>query len=385
MTMASEHAAEQAAEPNQEPVAAATALRGATLGPAANAVLRAGTLGGLPNDAARRDALRRVGAAFGNRRAARVVARTKAEKQTLARLVKAADVEKIAKDAKGKPFRAQQLVWELIHLFVPEKGVSLDGSRVEATQVGFRLDGKTIVIGDDVVNRVAAGDTTNVGKDLVATLAPLPDPFKQISAGGVKCKDAPEYITIPRVVQEGAEKAWSKSLPGDKSLEQGGIITEDKSGAYGFTAGSAGTSGTFMPNRGALKKGEKLLGILHTHPYSIKEGAFTDVPFSGQDLGLMAQQKEKFDIVVSGSGWFIVATSKEFEARVKAAPSKNKLHADISKDWDTAFKAATGDTKERALAATPAICLKYELLYYAGHNGFLTMPSDMVKAYRAKP
>jgi len=385
--MSGTRVAEQPAEAVQEPATPASVSGVAALGsaPAVAPALRAGVLSRLPTDEARRDYVRGMARAYGNRETARVVARTRAPARTLARLVDAAEVEKIAKGAAGKPGSAHRLVWELIRLFAPEKSVSLDGSQYDAKQVGFRLDGKTIVIGDDVVTRVASGDTAKVGKDLISTLSPLADPFKQISAGGVKVKDAPEYVGIPRAVQEGAEKAWSKSLPGNKSLEQGGIIVEDKSGGYGFTAGSPGTSGTFAPNRGAVKKGETLLGILHTHPYSVKEGGFTDVPFSGQDLGIMALQLEKISVVVSGSGWFVVATSKEFEARVKAAASKNKLFEEIRKDWQDRFDAATGDTKERAELVTPLTCLKYDLLYYRGRDGWLSMPSDMVKAYRAKP
>ena len=386
--MSGTRAADQpAVEAVREQDAPAPATGATTLGaePALATAVRAGALARLPSDAARRDYVRAAATVYGNRQTAQMIARSRPPARTLARLIDAAEVQKIAKGAAGKPMSAHRLAWELIHLFAPEKSVSLDGSRYDAAQVGFRLDGKTIVIGDDVVARVAKGDTAKVGKELIATLSPLPDPFKQLAAGGMKVKDAPAFIGIPRTVQEGAAKAWSKSLPGSKSLEQGGIIVETKSGGYGFTAGKPGTSGTFMPNRGAVKKGEKLLGILHTHPYSVKEGGYTDVPFSGQDLGLMALQLEKVSVVVSGSGWFVVATSKEFEDRVKAAASKNKLFEEIRKDWQDRFDAAAGNTKERAELVTPQTCLKYDLLYYTGRDGWLSMPPDMLKTYRAKP
>jgi hypothetical protein len=241
------------------------------------------------------------------------------------------------------------------------------------------------VIGDDVVARVAKGDTAAVGKELLTVLSARPDPFKLIASGGLSVKDAPEHIGIPRAVQEGAETAWSKSLPGTKSQEQGGIIVETATGGYGFTAGAAGTSGTFSPNRSAVKKGQKYLGILHTHPYSAKEGGHTDVPFSGQDLALMALQLEKISVVRSGDGWFVVASSKEFEKRVKAAKSKQKLFEAIKKSWTKKFNAFPGNTKESAASATPAVCLEFQLLFYAGHGGTLSMPPDMAKAYKAAP
>jgi hypothetical protein len=382
--MSGSRVAEQSAEPGQEEAAPSAVSEAAALGPIAparSAALRAEMLSRLPSNAARRDYVRAMGAAYGNRETAQVVARARAEKQSVARLIDAATVEKIAKKVPGNTMEANHLAWELIHLFVPEKGFSLSGSRYEATQVGFRLDGTMLVIGDDVVARVAKGETAAVGQELIATLNALPDRFKQLTAGGVSVKDAPRNIAIPRILQEGAETAWSKSLPGTGSQEQGGIIVETAAGGYGFTAGPAGTSGTFPVNRGDVKAGEKLLGIFHTHPYSAAEGGHTDVPFSGTDLGLMALQLEKISVVRSGDGWFAVATSKEFEALVAAATSKQALFQEIKTKWTAAFTAASGNTKERALAVTPAICLQYKLLYYAGHGGTLAMPGDMAKAY----
>jgi hypothetical protein len=386
--MSGTRTAEPAAEPAQETAATPQPAEGSPIGPAVvvrGRALRADTLSRLPSDEARRDYVRALGAAYGNRDVARLIAR--AQRRTLARLIDAAAVEKIAKNAAGKPMEAHHLVWELIHLFAPEKGFSLSGSRYEAGQVGFGLDGNTIVVGDDVVGRVAKGDTAAVGKDLLTAMSGLPDPFGQIAGGGVSVKSAPENIGIPRAVQEGSEAAWSKSLPGTKSQEQGGIIVQTAAGGYGFTPGQAGTSGTFTPNRSAVKKkkGEKLLGILHTHPYSAKEGGHTDVPFSGQDLAIMALQLDKISVVRSGDGWFVVATSKEFEERVKKAKSKRKLFDQIKKSWTDKFNAFPGNTKESAVFATPAVCLEFQLLYYTGHGGQLSMPPDMVKAYKATP
>jgi hypothetical protein len=380
--MSATRTAEPAARSAQETVAAE---RSGGAGPQVvrSAAARAETLSRLPTHAARRDYVRAMGAAYGNRDTARLVAR--AQRPTLARLIDAAAVEKIAKGAAGKPMAAHHLLWELIHLFAPEKAFSLSGSTYDAAQKGFRLDGSAVVIGDDVVARVAKGDTTAVGKELRTALSGVADPFKLLAAGGVSVKNAPEHIGVPRVIQEGAEAAWSKSLPGTKSQEQGGIIVEDSSGGYGFTAGKAGTSGTFSPNYGDVKKGEKLLGTLHTHPYSKKEGGFTDVTFSGGDLADMANQRDKIALVRSGAGWFAVATSKEFEARVAKAKSKQDLYNEIDKRWDALFNAAPGNSKESAAVATPKVCLEFDLLYYVGDEGGLSMPPDMAKAYKARP
>jgi hypothetical protein len=384
--MSGTRTAEAAAGPAEETVAAErTGGAVAVTGPALmrSAAARAEILSRLPTDAARRDYVRAMGAAYGNRDTARLVARER--RRTLARLIDASAVEKIAKGASGKPMAAHHLLWELIHLFVPEKAFSLSGSTYEAAQKGFRLDGSALVIGDDVVARVAKGDTTAVGQELKTALSGVADPFKQLAAGGVSVKNAPEHIGVPRVIQEGAEAAWSKSFPGTKSQEQGGIIIEDSSGGYGYKAGKGGTGGTFSPNYGDVKKGEKLLGSLHTHPYSAKEGGYTDVSFSGADLADMANQRDKIALVRSGDGWFAVATSKEFEARVTKAKSKKKLYSEIDKRWTQLFNAAPGNAKESAAVATPKVCQEFQLLYYVGHDGSLSMPPDMAKAYKATP
>jgi hypothetical protein len=380
--MSGTRTAEPAAVPAEETVAAD---RVAVTGPplARSATARAETLSRLPTDAARRDYVRAMSAAYGNRDTARLVAR--AQERTLARLIDAAAVEKIAKGAAGKPMSAHHLLWELVHLFAPEKAFSLSGSTYDPAQKGFRLDGSALVIGDDVVARVATGNTTAVGQELRTALSGVADPFKQLAAGGVSVKAAPEHIGVPRVIQEGAEVAWSKSFPGKDSQEQGGIIVEDSSGGYGYTAGKSGTSGTFSPNYGDVKKGEKLLGTLHTHPYSKKEGGYTDVTFSGADLADMANQRDKIALVRSGDGWFAVATSKEFEARVTKAKSKQDLYNEIDKRWTQLFNAAPGNAKESAAVATPKVCLEYELLYYVGSDGSLSMPPDMAKVYKATP
>jgi hypothetical protein len=99
----------------------------------------------------------------------------------------------------------------------------------------------------------------------------------------------------------------------------------------------------------------------------------------------MANQRDKIALVRSGDGWFAVATSKEFEARVAKAKSKQDLYNEIDKRWDALFNAAPGNSKESAAVATPKVCLEFDLLYYVGSDGSLSMPPDMAKAYKARP
>jgi hypothetical protein len=333
-------------------------------------------LGRLSTDAARRRLMRQVGRAYGNRYAARVLAR----RETAEGLTKIAASVKAAA-AIGRSLRAQRLAWGLVEAYCPEKGFGLSGSRYDAGQKAFALDGTILVVGDDVVDRVAGGAADTVGRELTQLLTGLPDPFATITAG-VGIKSAPSHLSLPLVADVGLQKAWEKSLPGDKSQEQGGVLVSGTSG-YEFRAGAAGTSGTFPFNRQDVKKGETLVSVAHTHPYSAKEGGHTDVSFSGQDLALFATQKERMSIVRSGDHDFLAARSVDFDIRLLLSDS-SKLFAAIKKHWNDVFTAASGSLPDRARAATKSTCLKFDLLYYEGSKGTLAQPQDMIDA-RNKP
>jgi hypothetical protein len=62
---------------------------------------------------------------------------------------------------------AHQLIWELVHAYAPEKGGRLGGSQPDVGVKGFQLGPKaTVVMGHDVVRRVAEGHLAEVGAEL---------------------------------------------------------------------------------------------------------------------------------------------------------------------------------------------------------------------------
>lgn len=364
------------ATPQRGPGAPPQARLDAAVSAGENPDVHARALGRLATDGQRREYVRRLGA-HGNRHVARV----------LARRVSADALKKIATGAKSKTgdrhaFESMHLAWELVNSYCPEKGFSLSGSRYLAPQKGGALDGTTLVVGDDIVDRVAAGDADAVGKDLKALLAKLPDPFGTLAKGGVSEKTAPEILAIPLALDLAMDTAWSKSFPKGKSQEQGGVLVTDKQGEYVFHPGKPGTTGSFKVNRGDVKKGEKLVSIAHTHPYDKSEGGFTDVSFSGQDIALMAKHNEKMSFVRSGDHDFLIARTTEFDALVKKAKSKQDLFKEIRKHWTDLYKAAKGTLPENARAATRATCLKYHLLLYEGDKGVLRQPEDLLAAHK---
>ena len=201
-----------------------------------------------------------------------------------------------------------------------------------------------------------------------------PKTFDDLASGNLKVGETPGEITLPKELQEGMQKAWDKSLPGDTSQEQGGILVKDAKDKYAWKAGAAGTMGTFTPNYGDLGKDESLVGVGHTHPYSKAEGGFTDVPFSGADLAAFATDPDKMQMVQSGEGQFVAARTEEFNEKLKDLDDKGKqkLSGEMEAKWDETFGKTKGTFQEKHAAAAKKIAEEYGIVYYAGKGGKLT-------------
>ncbi len=197
--------------------------------------------------------------------------------------------------------------------------------------------------------------------------------FEAVKAG-VSMKSMPKEVQLPGALDAGMQKAWSNSLPGGKSQEQGGITVEKKDGTYEFRDGKPGTAGSFSTNYGDVKPGEKVVAAAHTHPYDKTEGGFTDVSFSGTDLANSVNKPDVVRTVQSGNKQFAAVPSQEFKDRVAGLDTAGKtaLHKEMTKAFDTALASATGDFPARVDAAVRAVANTYGLGYYAGTNGLLT-------------
>ena len=124
--------------------------------------------------------------------------------------------------------------------------------------------------------------------------------FEQATAGDVDYEDMPEQITLPDSLNEGMQDAWSDSLPRGRAQEQGGIFVENTDGSQEWKRGPAGTSGSFSPNFGDADANERMLAMVHTHPYDKTEGGHTDVTFSGGDFAsLVYQDSPQMDLTVN--------------------------------------------------------------------------------------
>jgi len=175
-------------EAGAEPARAAAAFSEPGLGTPAPGLTRGtaaehgAALARLPGDGARRALLRQIAGGYGNRHAARAVAARSGAPRVLARLVATEDdrarLKRIATRAKGQTgFKSEghHLIWELIHVYCPEKAGRLSGSGYKSGLTGFRLDaGSGIEAGDDVVDRVANGQADAVGDELRKALDAVP-------------------------------------------------------------------------------------------------------------------------------------------------------------------------------------------------------------------
>jgi len=182
---------------------------------------------------------------------------------------------------------------------------------------------------------------------------------------------APVSIQLPKELEDGLKAAWAKSFPGGKSQEHVGILVQKKDGSYAWKAGPPGTSGSSKPNYGDVGKDERLVASAHTHPYDASEGNKKDVSFSGADLANLVTQDERVKAVYADTSEFVVAKTKEFDARVKDLDTTKKaeLKTEMKKLWNDTYSAAKGTFQERVEAAVKAVCEKYDLVYYAGASG----------------
>jgi hypothetical protein len=203
------------------------------------------------------------------------------------------------------------------------------------------------------------------------TLAPDRNFDKVAGAAGVKESAAPVSIELPdNLTQEGRE-AWKDSFPKGRSREQGGIVVQRKDGGYTFKRGKPGKSGSFDVNYDDQSPGERIVAVLHTHPYDKTEGGYQQVSFSGADLSSLVFSPERMEIVNAGSAEFVAVRTKEFDAMVKrrSEDQKVKLAENMDKLFDRTFKRFKGRFQQKVHAACIAVCRKYHLAYYAGKTG----------------
>ncbi len=177
------------------------------------------------------------------------------------------------------------------------------------------------------------------------------------------CAAAPSEIHLPKAVNKAMKDAYANSFPGGVSQEHGGTIVKSADGTIKVINEGSGTSGTFSPNR-ATGRGEKLIGIFHTHPYDASEGGSKGVSFSAADMSIAIAEGEA-DYVDAGTHQFAIMPTGETPA---------VSHAAMQTEWNAAFAAAAkkGLGFEAATRATALeLAKKHKMAYYEGKDGVL--------------
>lgn len=179
--------------------------------------------------------------------------------------------------------------------------------------------------------------------------------------------DAPAEVQLSGEVIGAMAVAWSQSLPGDKSQEFGATLIENSDGTTSVVnPGTDANSGAFTPNRD-VPPGAKVMGNIHTHPYSAAEGGNTNVAQSAGDFYYQNYYDDRTGMVQSGDGQFMLMKTDTTPKNVPEDDFKNK--------YKGYFDNATGNGKdfdEASREAARQTATDYGYAYYEGKGGKLT-------------
>lgn len=207
--------------------------------------------------------------------------------------------------------------------------------------------------------------------------AGLDDSFERLARGEggeyVSESHAPDRLRLPAELTAGMAEAWRKSRPQGHAQEHGGLMLRNQDGATTWLPGGLGSSDSFEPDWRGVKPDQAVLATGHTHPYDEVDAGHTNVPFSGRDLSVHPLEDQRLSIVQSGLRLFASARTREFEEYVKTRgdAARGDIADEIKQYWETLYGCISGDTRQRAEAATRATSAHYHLLYYAGQRGLL--------------
>jgi RHS repeat-associated protein len=191
------------------------------------------------------------------------------------------------------------------------------------------------------------------------------NPIKNIDFEGRGPIDA--ILKVNAAANESANKAWKESFNEDKSKvnEVGFLLVQST------TVIKLGTSETIKdeivvrnytisehPDNINLNKtvnnGEKIVGDLHTHPYSLTEGSHLGIAFSPKDISNLrySAKNDYVKLVESGTKRFALVITDEKKAE---AFFKGKSEKDFKKEWDACYDNLEGSMQENVKTAITSI------------------------------
>ncbi|MFO0579215.1 MAG: hypothetical protein U1A78_34880 [Polyangia bacterium] len=201
-----------------------------------------------------------------------------------------------------------------------------------------------------------------------------PDPgFAKLISPELPEKEAPRRIGLPVALTQGLQAAWQRSYPGGQPVEQGGNLVQNPDGSFAFRPGEAGTAGDYTPNILDVGKGQRLVGVGHTHGYEREPGSPTNVSLSGEDLAHLLFNGQPFVAVQSNESRFIVARTAELNKKLDSLNYEQvqELSQRVKATWNSVYDSTKGSVAERADAATQATCSAFHMVYYRGKGSIL--------------
>lgn len=202
------------------------------------------------------------------------------------------------------------------------------------------------------------------------------------STGNSWAYDSPSSVaSAPRMIdlspfRETFDQLMANSYPEGLGLEDGASIFGNREGRlvidniHGDYRDPGG--GAFFPDLNATKilgmipSGLKLLGLLHTHPYTIaQDGRNYSATFSGRDLAQMMNQDLNFSIAQSNdSQWMVVRTDKTPRGSVDA----NKVEK-WTQDRTQENQAKGLSFPDAQFETIKSLAKQYNMALYAGSKG----------------
>jgi len=199
-----------------------------------------------------------------------------------------------------------------------------------------------------------------------------------------KLGELPASFGLPSEFVMAARFAMNNSFPRGRSQEQGGLMVKDKDDKWVFRRGGAGQSAMWQTNHDDKQAGNRIYALFHTHPYDHTEGNITHASFSGQDIALLLVLEEPITVIQSGTGFFAMARSKEFQDwndRMSRS-ERDRAFSDISAHYDVSLQRGMNQGmsfKDAMDFAAKQVALKYKLGYYAGEQGQPLKRIDVTK------
>ncbi len=202
--------------------------------------------------------------------------------------------------------------------------------------------------------------------------------FDRLVDGTVHFDKAPQEIRLPQAAQKGLPQEWDASKQGTAGAqEHGGNLVRNHDGKsnYAWRSGKPGNDQMFSPDSDDVGKGQKIVGIGHTHPY--KTGK-ENVSFSAEDISSVVDESQPINLLQSGKSQYVIARTAEFEARLSKLDDEGKeeLKHRIEGTWYAAFGAdgaalPDGPYQQRVERAVHVTCASFDLAYYSGQSGTL--------------